>query len=317
MKIEPKSIGVGQYQHDVSQIKLARQLDGIVEDCVNAVGVDLNTASVPLLARVAGLNESVANQIVLQRDAQGAFASREALKAVPRLGDKTFEQCAGFLRIQGGAQPLDASAVHPEAYPLVEKMAQQNSCSMAELVGNATVVKGLRAAEYTDEQFGLPTVQDVLAELLKPGRDPRPEFETANFDDSVHEVKDLRPGMILEGTVTNVANFGAFVDVGVHQDGLVHISALSKTFVKDPRDVVKAGQVVKVKVLEVDVVRKRIGMTMRLDDPLPGEKGAEPERAGRDSRRQQQDVRKFSQRQGQQSAPKNAMAAALAQAMKK
>lgn len=319
VKIEPKSIGVGQYQHDVSQTKLARQLEGVVEDCVNAVGVDLNMASVPLLARVAGLNESVAMQIVMQRDSAGAFQSRDALKAVPRLGDKTFEQCAGFLRINGGANPLDGSAVHPEAYPLVEHIANKSGTSLADLVGNATVVKGLRAADYVDDQFGLPTVQDVLAELHKPGRDPRPEFKTAAFDDSVHELKDLRPGMILEGTVTNVANFGAFVDVGVHQDGLVHISALSKTFVKDPRDVVKTGQVVKVKVLEVDVARKRVGMTMRLDDPLPGEKGASGSAAPqRDSGRQSRDARHYSNKnQAGQGNAKSAMAAALSQALGK
>lgn len=316
VKIEPKSIGVGQYQHDVSQIKLARQLEGVVEDCVNAVGVDLNMASVPLLARVAGLSESVATQIVMQRDSEGAFRSREALKAVPRLGDKTFEQCAGFLRINGGDNPLDASAVHPEAYPLVEKMAQGASTSLADLIGNATVVKGLRAADFADDQFGLPTVQDVLRELDKPGRDPRPEFATAAFDDSVHEVKDLRPGMILEGTVTNVANFGAFVDVGVHQDGLVHISALAKNFVKDPRDVVKAGQVVKVKVLEVDVARKRIAMTMRLDDPLPSEKSADSQSSARDDARQSRDARQYQSRQPA-AAAKGSMAAALSQALGK
>lgn len=319
VKIEPKSIGVGQYQHDVSQIKLARQLEGVVEDCVNAVGVDLNMASVPLLARVAGLNESVASQIVMQRDSSGAFKDREALKAVSRLGEKTFEQCAGFLRISGGSNPLDASAVHPEAYPLVERIASKSGTLLAELVGNATVIKGLRAADYADDQFGLPTVQDVLAELHKPGRDPRPEFKTAAFDDSVHELKDLRPGMILEGTVTNVANFGAFVDVGVHQDGLVHISALSKSFVKDPRDVVKTGQVVKVKVLEVDVARKRVGMTMRLDDPLPNEKGGEAQhKTQRDTGRQSRDARQFSNKsQSNQRQGGGAMAAALSQALGK
>lgn len=315
VKIEPKSIGVGQYQHDVSQVKLARQLEGIVEDCVNAVGVDLNMASAPLLARVAGLNETVANQIVLQRDSQGAFRNREQLKAVSRLGDKTFEQCAGFLRIRGGDNPLDASAVHPEAYALVENISAKTGNSMADLVGNATVVKGLRAAEFVDETFGLPTVQDVIKELDKPGRDPRPEFKTAAFDDSVHEVKDLKPGMILEGTVTNVANFGAFVDVGVHQDGLVHISALSETFIKDPRDVVKTGQVVKVKVLEVDMARQRIAMTMRLNDPLPGERGVEDKRNERDSARQNRDVRSYGGAQKQAAKPAaSAMAAALAQA---
>lgn len=321
VKIEPKSIGVGQYQHDVSQVKLARQLEGVVEDCVNAVGVDLNMASAPLLARVAGLNETVANHIVMQRNSEGAFRSREQLKAVPRLGDKTFEQCAGFLRIRGGDNPLDASAVHPEAYALVQNMATKTGNSLADLVGNATVVKGLRAAEFADDRYGLPTVQDVIKELDKPGRDPRPEFKTAAFDDSVHEVKDLRPGMILEGTVTNVANFGAFVDVGVHQDGLVHISALSETFVKDPREVVKTGQVVKVKVLEVDLARKRIAMTMRLSDPLPGERGADVAVSKRDNPRQSGDARRYSQprQNGSQQAakPANAMAAALSQALNK
>ncbi len=275
--------------------------------------------SASLLSRVAGLNESVASQIVMQRDSAGAFKDREALKAVSRLGEKTFEQCAGFLRISGGSNPLDASAVHPEAYPLVERIASKSGTSLAELVGNATVIKGLRAADYADDQFGLPTVQDVLAELHKPGRDPRPEFKTAAFDDSVHELKDLRPGMILEGTVTNVANFGAFVDVGVHQDGLVHISALSKTFVKDPRDVVKTGQVVKVKVLEVDVARKRVGMTMRLDDPLPNEKGGEAQhKTERDTGRQSRDARQFSNKsQSNQRQGGGAMAAALSQALGK
>lgn len=322
VKIEPKAIGVGQYQHDVSQVKLARQLEGVVEDCVNAVGVDLNMASAPLLARVAGLTESVASQIVQLRDSQGAFKNREQLKEVPRLGGKTFEQCAGFLRIVGGDNPLDASAVHPEAYPLVEKMAAQTGEPILKLVGNSSAVKKLRPADFADEQFGLPTVKDVLQELDKPGRDPRPEFQTANFNDAVHDVKDLQPGMILEGTVTNVANFGAFVDVGVHQDGLVHISALSDQFVKDPRTVVKTGQVVKVKVLEVDVARKRIGMTMRLNDPLPSEAGAEPRKAQRDSAAQSRDSLRYQQRKSggqarQQHSGQSAMAAALAQALNK
>lgn len=323
VKIEPKAIGVGQYQHDVSQIKLARQLDGVVEDCVNAVGVDLNMASVPLLAKVAGLSESVASQIVQLRDAQGAFTSREQLKTVPRLGGKTFEQCAGFLKIVGGNNPLDASGVHPESYALAEKIAAKSGEPLLKLVGNSAAVKKLRAADFVDEQYGLPTVQDVLAELDKPGRDPRPEFETASFNDAVHEVKDLVPGMILEGTVTNVANFGAFVDVGVHQDGLVHISALSDQFVKDPRTVVKTGQVVKVKVLEVDLARKRIAMTMRLTDPLPGEAGAEPVRAQRDSANQSRDSQRFAQgnkgssNQSGGKPAQSAMAAALAQAMNK
>ncbi|WP_111641543.1 Tex family protein [Marinimicrobium alkaliphilum] len=271
VKIDPKSIGVGQYQHDVSQTQLARSLDAVVEDCVNAVGVELNTASAPLLARVSGLNQTLANNIVEFRDANGTFKSRKDLKKVPRLGDKTFEQAAGFLRVAGGDNPLDASAVHPESYPVVEKIAQVNGREVRSLIGDSAFLRGLKAADYTDDTFGLPTVTDIIKELDKPGRDPRPEFKTAQFQEGVDTIKDLEPGMILEGTVTNVTNFGAFVDVGVHQDGLVHISALSNTFVKDPREVVKAGDIVKVKVMEVDVPRNRIGMSMRLDDE-PGEK---------------------------------------------
>lgn len=266
VKIEPKSIGVGQYQHDVSQTKLARSLDAVVEDCVNAVGVDVNTASVPLLTRISGLNAGLAANIVSYRDANGAFRSREDLKKVPRLGDKTFEQAAGFLRVPNGDNPLDASSVHPEAYPVVEKIIVDLKKPIKEILGDSRVLKGLTPSKYTDERFGLPTVQDIFKELEKPGRDPRPEFKTATFADGVTEVKDLRPGMILEGVVTNVAAFGAFVDIGVHQDGLVHVSALSNTFVKDPHDVVKAGQVVKVKVLEVDLPRQRIALTMRMSD---------------------------------------------------
>jgi len=266
VKIEPKSIGVGQYQHDVSQSKLARNLDAVVEDCVNAVGVDVNTASVPLLTRISGLNGSLASNIVSYRDANGAFRSRDELKKVPRLGDKTFEQAAGFLRVPNGDNPLDASSVHPEAYPVVEKIIVDLKKPIKEILGDSRALKGLNAGKYTDERFGLPTVQDILKELEKPGRDPRPEFKTATFADGVEEVKDLRPGMILEGVVTNVAAFGAFVDIGVHQDGLVHVSALSNTFVKDPHTIVKAGQVVKVKVLEVDLQRQRIALTMRMGD---------------------------------------------------
>ncbi len=268
VKIEPKSIGVGQYQHDVSQTKLARNLDAVVEDCVNAVGVDVNTASVPLLTRISGLNAGLAANIVSYRDANGAFRSRDDLKKVPRLGDKTFEQAAGFLRVPNGDNPLDASSVHPEAYPLVEKIIVDLKKPIKEIMGDGRLLKSLSASKFTDERFGLPTVQDILKELEKPGRDPRPEFKTATFTDGVEEVKDLRPGMILEGVVTNVAAFGAFVDIGVHQDGLVHVSALSNTFVKDPHDVVKAGQVVKVKVLEVDLPRQRIALTMRMADEL-------------------------------------------------
>jgi uncharacterized protein len=266
VKIDPKSIGVGQYQHDVNQRELARSLDAVVEDCVNAVGVDVNTASVALLARVSGLNAVLAKNIVDYRDGNGAFSSRDALKKVPRLGDKTFEQAAGFLRIAHGENPLDASAVHPEAYPVVERILGRIKKTVRELMGNKTVLQGLAPGEFADERFGLPTVKDILAELEKPGRDPRPEFKTAEFKEGVESLKDLKPGMVLEGVVTNVANFGAFVDIGVHQDGLVHVSALSNRFVKDPREVVKAGQLVKVKVLEVDVKRQRIALTMRLDD---------------------------------------------------
>ncbi len=287
VKIEPKSIGVGQYQHDVSQSKLAKNLDAVVEDCVNAVGVDVNTASVPLLTRISGLNGSLAANIVSYRDAHGAFKSRDALKKVPRLGDKTFEQAAGFLRVPNGDNPLDASSVHPEAYPLVEKIIVDLKKPIKELLGNSQALKGLNPAKYTDERFGLPTVQDIFRELEKPGRDPRPEFKTATFADGVEDVKDLRPGMILEGVVTNVAAFGAFVDIGVHQDGLVHVSALSNTFVKDPHDVVKAGQVVKVKVLEVDLARQRIALTMRMsDEPKKHDGGGSAQRGAPLTRQQ-------------------------------
>ena len=266
VKIEPKAIGVGQYQHDVNQSQLARKLDAVVEDCVNAVGVDLNTASVPLLARVAGMTKTIAQNIVAYRDENGRFDSREQLKKVPRLGPKAFEQCAGFMRIAAGDNPLDASGVHPEAYPVVEKILQATEQSIQDLMGNAGLVRQLNAKQFTDEQFGLPTVQDIFKELEKPGRDPRGEFKTATFAEGVEEITDLKAGMILEGTVTNVTNFGAFVDIGVHQDGLVHISSLSDKFVEDPHQVVKTGDVVKVKVLEVDVARRRIALTMRLDE---------------------------------------------------
>lgn len=273
VKIDPKSIGVGQYQHDVSQTRLAKSLDAVVEDCVNGVGVEVNTASAPLLARVAGLNSTVANNIVEFRNKNGAFQNRQQLLKVSRLGEKAFEQCAGFMRIAHGENPLDASGVHPEAYSVVEQIAQNNKREIKGLIGDTGFLRGLKASDYTSEQFGLPTVTDILQELDKPGRDPRPEFKTAQFQEGVEKVSDLEPGMILEGTVTNVTNFGAFVDVGVHQDGLVHISALSNNFVKDPREVVKAGDIVKVKVMEVDIDRKRIAMSMRLDD-TPGEKVA-------------------------------------------
>ncbi|MBK8918272.1 MAG: RNA-binding transcriptional accessory protein [Betaproteobacteria bacterium] len=273
VKIDPKSIGVGQYQHDVSQTKLARSLDAVVEDCVNAVGVDVNTASVPLLSRISGLNAGLAANIVTHRDTHGAFKTRDALKAVPRLGDKTFEQAAGFLRIPDGDNPLDASAVHPEAYPVVEKILVDLKKPLREVLGSG-LAKRVDAQRYADERFGPITVQDILRELEKPGRDPRPEFKTATFAEGIETLKDLKPGMILEGVVTNVAAFGAFVDIGVHQDGLVHVSALSSTFVKDPHAVVKAGQVVRVKVLEVDLPRQRISLTMRLsDDPAAARRG--------------------------------------------
>ncbi|AKS41441.1 Tex family protein [Wenzhouxiangella marina] len=285
VKIEPKAIGVGQYQHDVEQHRLAKALDAKVEDCVNAVGVHVNTASAALLARVAGLNATVAENIVAHRDQHGAFARRLDLKKVPRLGDKTFEQAAGFLRIADGKDPLDASAVHPEAYPVVKRILERLGKPVTEVIGQTSTLRALNAEEFTDERFGLPTVRDILKELEKPGRDPRPEFKTAKFTEGVETIGDLKPGMILEGTVSNVAAFGAFVDLGVHQDGLVHISAMSHQFVKDPRTVVKTGQVVKVKVMDVDLHRKRIALSLRLDDPLPGEEGSEtrseaPRKAG-------------------------------------
>ncbi|WP_314721406.1 Tex family protein [Haemophilus pittmaniae] len=275
VKIEPKAIGVGQYQHDVNQSQLARKLDAVVEDCVNAVGVDLNTASAPLLARVAGMTKTLAQNIVDYRDENGRFESRAQLKKVPRLGPKAFEQCAGFMRIAAGKNPLDASGVHPEAYPIVEKILQATAQSIQDLMGNAGIVRQLDAKQFTDEQFGLPTVLDIFKELEKPGRDPRGEFKTAVFADGVEEITDLKPGMILEGTVTNVTNFGAFVDIGVHQDGLVHISSLSDKFVEDPHQVVKTGDIVKVKVLEVDIPRKRIALTMRLDEEARASSKAE------------------------------------------
>ena len=268
VKIDPKSIGVGQYQHDVNQVKLARALDATVEDCVNAVGVELNTASVALLARVSGLNTSLAQRIVEHRDAHGSYQDRRELLKVPRLGEKVFEQAAGFLRIRNGKNPLDASAVHPEAYPVVEKLLARSGRRIEQVIGDGDFLRRVNARELTDERFGLPTVKDILAELEKPGRDPRPEFKAAAFRDDVRELSDLKPGMTLEGVVTNVTNFGAFVDIGVHQDGLVHISRLAKRFVKDPREVVKAGQLVTAKVLGIDLQRKRVALSLRLDDPI-------------------------------------------------
>jgi len=270
VKIDPKAIGVGQYQHDLGESRLARSLDAVVEDCVNAVGVDANTASAPLLARVSGIGAGLAQSIVQHRDANGPFKSRKALKEVPRLGPKAFEQCAGFLRIHDGEDPLDASGVHPEAYPVIRRILSATRSDIKALIGNAEIVRQLKPQTFVDDTFGLPTVTDILRELEKPGRDPRPAFKAAVFKEGVETLKDLKRGMILEGTVTNVAAFGAFVDIGVHQDGLVHISAMSKTFIKDPRDVVKSGDIVKVKVLEVEVARKRIALTLRLDDEVGG-----------------------------------------------
>ena len=310
VKIEPKSIGVGQYQHDVSQLKLARGLDAVVEDCVNAVGVDVNTASVALLARISGLNTTLAQNIVAHRDAHGAFKTRAALKKVPRLGDKTFEQAAGFLRVMNGDNPLDASAVHPETYPLVERIAANTGRDIRSLIGDAGTLKRLDPKQFTDEQFGLTTVSDILVELEKPGRDPRPEFKTAEFQEGVESLKDLKLGMQLEGVVTNVTNFGAFVDIGVHQDGLVHISALSSTFVKDPYEVVKAGDIVRVKVMEVDIPRNRVALSMRMGD-TPGEKVEGPRGDARGSKPGSNTPRSERHSSQDKPAPANAGMAAL------
>ncbi|MCD8522275.1 MAG: RNA-binding transcriptional accessory protein [Saccharospirillaceae bacterium] len=317
VKIEPKSIGVGQYQHDVNQSQLARTLDAVIEDCVNSVGVDLNTASAPLLTRVSGLNSTLANNIVAFRDANGAFNSRADLLNVPRLGGKTFELAAGFLRIMNGSNPLDASAVHPESYPVVEKIAHQFSRDVASLIGDAALLKSVNAAEFTDDKVGEITVKDILNELQKPGRDPRPEFRFAQYQEGVEEIRDLKPNMVLEGVITNVAAFGAFVDIGVHQDGLVHISALSDTFVKDPRDVVKAGDIVKVKVMEVDVARKRIGLSMRMSDDANEQ--AEGRVAGEKPQRNGQRANGAPNRNsfGDKAPAQGAMAGALAAAFAK
>ncbi|MEV4489499.1 Tex family protein [Micromonospora coxensis] len=284
VKIDPRSIGVGQYQHDLSEVKLSRSLDAVVEDCVNAVGVDVNTASAPLLTRVSGIGAGLAENIVLHRDANGPFRTRAELKKVARLGPKAFEQCAGFLRIPGGDDPLDSSSVHPESYPVVRRILTTTGQDLRSLIGKSAILRGLRATDFVDDTFGLPTVTDIIAELEKPGRDPRPEFRTATFVEGVEKISDLTPGMVLEGVVTNVAAFGAFVDVGVHQDGLVHVSAMSHTFVKDPRDVVKSGDVVKVRVLDVDVPRKRISLTLRLDDEAPAGAGRPSVEGGRRER---------------------------------
>jgi uncharacterized protein len=344
VKIDPQSIGVGQYQHDISQFKLSRSLDSVVEDCVNNVGVDVNTASAPLLARISGLTSGLAENVVSMRDTQGAFRTRQDLLKVPRLGPKAFEQAAGFLRIANGENPLDASAVHPEAYPVVERILTDLGEPMAQVLKQPALLKGVKPELYTDDRFGLPTVIDILSELEKPGRDPRPEFKTAVFKVGINEAKDLLPDMTLEGVVTNVTNFGAFVDVGVHQDGLVHISALADRFVKDPHDVVKAGDVVRVKVMEVDIKRKRIGLTMRLSDSREerdAEKGRpapttqtrdkqEDTRHQNNNNRSKNQSKNHSKKAGQDScrdkrsssnnsakAPSNAMADAFAKARKK
>ena len=289
VKIDPKSIGVGQYQHDLAEIKLSRSLDAVVEDCVNAVGVDVNTASAPLLARVSGISEGLATAVVTRRDEAGPFRSRQALKDVPRLGPKAFEQCAGFLRIPGGDDPLDASSVHPEAYPVVRRILKAAGTGIPGLIGNTSLLRSLRPQDFTDERFGLPTVTDILGELEKPGRVPRPKFTTASFAEGVETLEDLAPGMVLEGVVTNVAAFGAFVDIGVHQDGLVHVSAMSRTFVSDPHQIVKSGDVVRVRVLGVDIPRKRISLTLRLDEDAAGGRPGKGQAPGAASGGQGQD----------------------------
>ncbi|KQZ01993.1 RNA-binding transcriptional accessory protein [Pseudolabrys sp. Root1462] len=313
VKIDPKSIGVGQYQHDLSQHKLARALDAVVEDCVNAVGVDLNTASGPLLARVAGIGTGLADNIVAHRNSNGPFRSRKGLLDVPRLGAKAFEQCAGFLRIRNGDDPIDASGVHPESYPVVRRILAATKSNIQVLIGNAAELRKLAPKDFTDDTFGLPTVTDILRELEKPGRDPRPAFKAAEFKEGVETLKDLKPGMILEGAVTNVAAFGAFVDIGVHQDGLVHISAMSRTFIKDPREVAKPGDIVRVKVLEVDVARKRIALSLRLDD----EPGAARPQGAKPSERNDKAVRAFTARKPQEPASGGALAEAMRRAAEK
>jgi uncharacterized protein len=310
VKIEPKSIGVGQYQHDVNQTRLARTLNNIVEDCVNLVGVDVNTASPALLEQVSGLSKTLADNIVKFRNEKGVFTNRNQLLSVPRLGDKTFEQAAGFLKVSNGENPLDASSVHPESYPVVEKILDRAGRSLSQMIGDVPYLRSLKAADYTDERFGEPTIIDIIAELEKPGRDPRGEFKTATFKDGVEEISDLEEGMVLEGVVTNVTNFGAFIDIGVHQDGLVHISAMSEKFIKDPREVVKAGDLVKVKVTGVDKDRRRIALTMRLGDAI--EKPQQPQISNREKA---QGRRKVKQNTDQGSQPQGAMAAALANAL--
>ena len=315
VKIDPKAIGVGQYQHDLGESKLARSLDAVVEDCVNAVGVDANTASAPLLARVSGIGSGLAQSIVQHRDVNGPFKARKALKQVPRLGPKAFEQCAGFLRITGGDDPLDASGVHPEAYPVVRKIIAATRNDIKALIGNAEILRQVKPQSFVDDTFGLPTVTDILRELEKPGRDPRPAFKAAVFKEGVETLKDLKPGMILEGTITNVAAFGAFVDIGVHQDGLVHISAMSKSFIKDPREVVKSGDIVKVKVLEVEIARKRIALTLRLDDEPGGRSERPTQGMPRDNSRAS--MTSSAPRKSQQPSGGGALAEALRRASEK
>ncbi|QRN02626.1 S1 RNA-binding domain-containing protein [Legionella sp. MW5194] len=319
VKIEPKAIGVGQYQHDVNQTRLARSLDGVVEDCVNAVGVDVNTASVALLTRVSGLNETLAKNLVEYRDQHGAFVDRNQLKQVPRMGEKTFQQAAGFLRIMNGSNPLDASAVHPEAYALVERILSDKKMTITQVIGNHDLLTSVNAADYVDEQFGLPTVRDVLRELEKPGRDPRPEFKTVNFKEGVEDISHLEEGMILEGVISNVTNFGAFVDIGVHQDGLVHISAMTNRFITDPHTVVKAGDIVKVKVVEVDKERRRIGLSMKLDEarPVVVHKKVSKPQAKKAPVVKKDDARKKEDRRQVQPAKKGVFNTAMADALAK
>jgi uncharacterized protein len=316
VKIDPKSIGVGQYQHDVNQTGLARSLDAVVEDCVNAVGVDLNTASAPLLARVSGISATLAENVVRHRDEHGPFRSRAELLKVPRLGEKAFQQCAGFLRIPDGDEPLDASAVHPEAYELVRRIVAATGRPVTTLMGDRQTLRGLAPERFADALFGAPTVRDILVELEKPGRDPRPAFETAALKEGVEKPEDLEPGMVLEGTVTNVTNFGAFVDIGVHQDGLVHISKLADRFVEDPHKVVRSGQVVKVKVLSIDLARRRIGLSMRLDEPLEADAGQGRERPRREASRGRggQAGKGARQEPRQETKPSSTLAAAFAAA---
>jgi uncharacterized protein len=320
VKIDPKSIGVGQYQHDVSQVQLGRQLNAVVEDCVNAVGVDLNTASAPLLTRVSGLSQRIADNIVALRDDKGRFLDRKTLLKVSGMGEKTYQQAAGFLRVMNGSNPLDASAVHPESYAVVETIAASTQRQVHSLIGDSTFLRSIKPAEYVTASVGLPTVTDILRELEKPGRDPRPEFKTARLQDGVEKITDLNLDMILEGTVTNVTSFGAFVDIGVHQDGLVHISAMSDKFIKDPREAAKAGDIIKVKVMEIDVARQRIALSMRLTDSAQdrsSKEGARPSRARPDERSSRSGESKAASSRSRDRAPEGAFAAAFAKAKEK